>query len=471
MRRIFAAIAVLACTVALAFTPAGTQARADTSPIQHVVVIYLENHTFDNVLGFWCESYQARCQDASGTYTGMPASVSLSSGAVVTPSTDPDVVPGVDHVTSSQNAAIDGGKMDGWWQLSGCKPPKYACISGYQPWQIPNISLLARDFAISDATFSMQNSPSWFGHLDIVSANSDGFTGSNPVTPKGGTPGPGWGCDSGKVTLWAPLPGGPSYKVPSCVPAPAVMNLSHRGAFRSTPVQNVPTIMDRLDAAGLPWRIYGEPTPTDSGPPPLSTQTQGYIWDICPSFAECLDGPQHADNVLATQFIPDASSGNLPAFSVVIPGGPDTADSCHNGFSMTACDDWAGQLVSSVMNGPDWSSTAIFVTWDDCGCFYDQVPPGVNPDGTPQGPRVPVLIISPYAKPGYTDTTPTTFAGILAYTEQNFGLAPMAANDAGAYAYANAFDYTQVPLSGVRTSYRAVPKSDRIVWSEAKEDS
>jgi phospholipase C len=451
---------------------AAAPAGADTTPIKHVVVIYLENHTFDNVLGFWCQDHQARCMDSTGTtFEGMPASVSESNGATVIPSTDPDVVPGVQHTTTWQNTAIDGGLMDQWWEVPGCRPPDYGCISGYQPWQIPNITMLARDFAISDATHSMVNSPSWDGHLDIVSANNDGFTGSNPATPKGAAAGPGWGCDSGKVVSWAPTLFSPVYNVPACIPAPVAMGLNHRGAFRSTPVANVPTIMDRLDAAGLSWKIYGEPTPTDTGPPPLSTQTRGYIWDICPSYAKCLDGPQHANNVLATDFIPDASNGNLPAFSVVTPGGADIGDSCHNGFSMTACDNWVGQLVSSVMNGPDWGSTAIFVTWDDCGCFYDQVPPGTNPDGTPQGPRVPVLMISPYAVPGYTDTTPTTFAGILAYTEKNFGLLPLSANDAAAYAYPNAFNYNQAPLPGIRVRYRQVPKGDHIVWSQAAEDS
>jgi len=52
----------------------------------------------------------------------------------------------------------------------------------------------------------------------------------------------------------------------------------------------------------------------------------------------------------------------------------------------------------------------LFITWDDCGCFYDQVPPGTNPDGTSQGPRVPMIIVSPFVRPGFTDTTATTFA-------------------------------------------------------------
>jgi len=85
-------------------------------------------------------------------------------------------------------------------------------------------------------------------------------------------------------------------------------------------------------------------------------------------------------------------------------------------------DNWIGTLTSALENGPDWNSTALFITYDDCGCFYDQVPPGVNPDGSQQGVRDPVLIVSPYASHGYVDSTPTTFAGILAFVEDTFKL-------------------------------------------------
>jgi len=85
-------------------------------------------------------------------------------------------------------------------------------------------------------------------------------------------------------------------------------------------------------------------------------------------------------------------------------------------------------------------------------------PPGVNPDGTAQGPRVPLVIVSPYAKLGYTDTTATTFAGILAYTERTVGLSPLGVNDARAYPFTNAFDYRQRPLKPARIVYRPWPR-------------
>ena len=91
------------------------------------------------------------------------------------------------------------------------------------------------------------------------------------------------------------------------------------------------------------------------------------------------------------------------------------------------------------------------------------MPPGTNPDGTAQGPRVPLIIVSPYAKPGYTDTTATTFAGILAYTEHTFGLSPLGANDTAAYPFTNAFNYAQAPLQPARMMHRKLPASAKRI--------
>ena len=455
-------------------------ALAPGGPIRHVVVIYMENHSFDSLLGYWCDDNPGRCPVG-----GMPPSVRLSNGVDVTPSTASDVVPNVRHTTGDQQTAIDGGRMDGWWRVPGCSgAAHYRCISGYQPGQVPNLARLASDFAISDATFSMQDSPSWFGHEYAVAATTDGFTGSNPGPAKNVPPQQGWGCDSDQAAQW--WDGRQLQQVPSCVPDPALTYrgapLPNGGAFERTPVPYVPTIMDRLNAAGLPWRLYGALCTTEiTSPSGLkectnTPQSLSYGWAICPTFAELLyTGQCNGLNVAGdgstsdAQFITDANSGRLPAFSVVTPGRD--GDSEHNGFSMTRGDNWLGQLASAVMNGPEWNSTAVFITWDDCGCFYDQVRPGTNPDGTPQGPRVPMVIVSPWARSGYTDSTHTTFAGVLAFAEATFGLQSLGANDAGAYDFGSAFNFGQRPLPAVRMRHRPVPKGDHIRWSQARQDT
>jgi phospholipase C len=422
---------------------------AASSQVRHVVVIFLENHSFDSLLGFWCDDHPRRCPDG-----GMPASVTLSNGTVVKPFSDPDRVPVVLHDVEAQQAVIDGGKMDGWQKIpdGSCDAATgYRCISGYKPWRIPNLITLAQHFAISDHTFSLADSPSWEGHMAIVAASTDHFYGNNGRPAPGVPHSTGWGCDSDKVTDWV-APNGTLKTVPSCVPDPA-LGLRHGGAFRKTPVSYVPTIMDRFDAAGLTWKIYGAPK---------GMKGYGYF-DICPTFAECLYSTQDADLVPDAQFLTDTAHGNLPNFSVITPGGGNMLRSCHNGVSITKCDNWIGQLTGAMEKSPEWSSSVVFITFDDCGCFYDQVVPPVEPDGTQEGLRVPLIIVSPYARSGYTDTTPTTFAGILAYTEQNFGLTPLGVNDAGAYPFTSAFDYSQRPLKPVRMVTRPLPASAKRI--------
>jgi phospholipase C len=434
----------------------GPANRSQATPILHVIVIDLENHSFNNVLGYWCDTTAGRCPDG-----GMPASVTLSDGSVVTPSVSPDTIPTVSHSVAAQLAAmnIQGGvpQMNGWQNIpnGGCDAStNYQCISGYKPSQIPNITALAQNFAISDHTFSMVDSPSWGGHLYAVMASQDSFTGDNPKRAPGVTSNPGWGCDSNKIAPWTSSTGAVEL-IPSCVPDYG-LGLANGGAFEPTPAAYRATILDELQNARLSWKIYGAASPS----------TTGYKWSICPSIAECLYTSQRKQLVDARQFIMDADKGRLPAFSVVVAGGGNqqtAASSCHNGMSMTACDNYIGQLVSTAENGPDWNSTAIFITFDDFGGFYDQVPPSVNPDNTQQGPRLPLIIVSPYARTGYTDTTATTFAGILAYVEHNFGLAPLSANDASAYDFSNAFNYAQTPLKPVHLSRRPLPASARHI--------
>ena len=129
---------------------------------------------------------------------------------------------------------------------------------------------------------------------------------------------------------------------------------------------------------------------------------------------------------------------------------------------MARGDNWIGQVVNEIEHSRDWSSTAIFITYDDCGCFYDHVRPGKNPDGTPQGIRLPLVIVSPYAKAGYTDSRPASLASILRFTENTFGLKALDVNDARAYGYADAFNFAAQP-TGARVQLReyAVPAASR----------
>jgi len=406
----------------------GSSAARVRNPIKHVVILFQENHSFDNVLGKLCVE-DARCD---GTTTGL-----LSDGSTIPLPPQPDVVPQAVHDVASQTKAIDGGKMDKFDKTAGCSAKSgYTCFDQVDPSQIPDLAALARAFAISDHTFEDGPMPSWGSHLDLVTTSLDGFDGNGPTANQQGASGQ--GCDSGLDTLWQASPTDTPILVPACVPKP-----DGSGAYRPTPVPWVPTLMDRLTAAGKSWLLYGALRGTSS-----------YGWSICPVFADCVYSSQDENLVDRGQVLTDAAAGTLPNVSIVIPTEP---NSQHNFWSMQQGDNWIGSVVSAIMDGPDWGSTAIFITYDDCGCFYDHVAPPLG-----LGVRVPMVIVSPYARAGYTDSRPASFASLLSFIEHRFGkVKPLSSVDANAYDYANSFDYGQTPLRPIPLAQHPISPAEQ----------
>jgi phospholipase C len=423
------AVVLTAAATAAMSSPshAATRRVGPAGVIQHVVVIFQENHSFDETLGDYCVVHTGRCNGSIGPFT-------LKNGVRTSLTKSPDVInPDIPHWVSAQATEVDGGKMDGWSAIPKCVANGVnLCLTYYAPSQVPTLTSLANKYAISDRTFSMQDSPSWGGHMYAAAASQDGFTGDIPTRAAGVTPGQGWGCDSNLVATWTNPNTHVTSSQPSCVPAaPGLLNPAqypYNGAFRATAVPHIPTIFDSLDTAHMPWRIY----------------ESVYLWAVCPTFADCLDTPQHSNMVKTTNILTDAKNGTLPAFSLVLPSGPNSTGQ-HPPASMLVGDNWIGTVINALQASPEWSSTAVFITYDDCGCFYDHVPPGVNPDGTKQGPRVPMVIVSPYTKVAYTDSNSATFASVLHFTEEAFGLPALGVNDAQSYDYANAFAFGSAP--------------------------
>ncbi|MBA3727666.1 MAG: hypothetical protein H0W94_00365, partial [Actinobacteria bacterium] len=293
-----------------------------------------------------------------------------------------------------------------------------------------------------DRTFEGDAVGSWGAHTILASPHQNGFYQAGHHGGVGQEDGPGWGCDSFKDGPWAATmedyfdengePPPPPH-VPTCMPMENGL-----GPYRPSPVPWTTTIMNRMDEAGLPWGIYAPQYGEGS-----------YGWSVCPTFADCLYTEQTENHVPPERFDHDAKNGLLPSLSFVIPR---AHDSQHNSASMLQGDNWIAEQVAAVMEGPDWESSAIFITYDDCGCFYDHVPP--PPDA---GIRVPMVIVSPYARAGFTDSNVATFASMQAYTERNFGLAPMSTEDATAYPYTDSFDYTQEPLPRIVMEQHPLP--------------
>jgi hypothetical protein len=396
-------------------------------PIEHVVVIYMENHSFDNVFGHLCAT-ELSCDGAT--------SGKLLDGSTIPLPPADDIPPNVPHSSTAQAIAMNGGLMNGFEGLHYCSADGgYACYQAFTPDQLPVLSDLARNFAISDRTFETAAVGSWGSHLELAATTLNGFYSA---IPKPGSRGPGvyagWGCDSNIDSPWSPTPLDQTAKYPTCIPFP-----DGTGPYRPSPVPWVPSIMGRLQQAGLRWRLY-VPSFVDAG----------YGWAICPTFAECLHTTQRGHMVEDESFVDDAGGDQLPQFSILVPEGP---DSQHNNYSMTVGEQWLAENLAALMNGPNWDSTAVFLTYDDCGCFYDHVTP---PPGA--GIRVPMVIMSPYAKQAFTDSNVASMASMLAFTEHLFGLAPLSRVDATAYDFRDAFDFSQSPRDGIALRPASVPE-------------
>ena len=421
----------------LAITPAH---GSTPNPIQHVVVILQENHSFDNTLGQLCLKEKPECKAAGSGKNQKGETIPLKEAT--------DKIPPVGHDQASQLKAMDNGKMDGWEKIKSCKEDQ--CYVAFQEGPVKNLWGMARAGAISDAFFSRDIVPSWGGHLDFFAQTLDGFIGNNPnFINRGQGEGPGWGCDSHKDTEWV----NPKHEVveePSCVP-----DKEGKGAYRETPVPYVPTVADRIEEAGLTWGIYAA-TPEKVKKKKEKEGAGPYKWAICPTFAECLDGPQKNSMHEAAQLFHDAETGMLPSFSILTPTTVSGGTSQHNNTSMGVGDEYIAKEVSAIQNGPDGPTTTIFIYYDDCGCFYDHVAP---PKGL--GIRLPLVIVSPYAKKGYVDDKTATNSSILAYMESVLGVAPVDEEDATAYDFHEAFDYSQTPTKPFAATVDSVPTRDR----------
>jgi phospholipase C len=154
------------------------------------------------------------------------------------------------------------------------------------------------------------------------------------------------------------------------------------------------------------------------------------------------------------RFIPDVEAGRLPAVSWVIPPTP---ESDHPDLG-TLCngENWSVRTIDAIMRSPAWRSTAIFVTWDDFGGFYDHVPPP-HVDIYGLGPRVPLLVIGPYARRRFVFSETAEFSSVLRFIERLERLPALTDRDREANDLIGAFDFTQRPRAPLPLRDRACP--------------
>jgi phospholipase C len=189
---------------------------------------------------------------------------------------------------------------------------------------------------------------------------------------------------------------------------------------------------DLLAEAGIPWAYYA------------ATQYQnGYTWSAYDAVRHIREDEQVWQEHIfpVDEFVRQAELGLLPPVTWVTPR---FELSDHPEYSMCQGENWTTEVVNAVMNGPSWHDSAIFLTWDDYGGFYDHAPPP-QVDDFGFGIRVPMLVISPYARQGKVSHELSEFSSVLRFIEDNWGLSKLTHRDRQATPMLSAFDFKQEP--------------------------
>jgi acid phosphatase len=216
-------------------------------------------------------------------------------------------------------------------------------------------------------------------------------------------------------------------------------------AAQLVPPQTFATIGDSLAAKNVDWAWYAggwnaiqsAPTLNEAGTDPTTLfqyHHQPFVYFA--AYAQGAPGRAHLQD--EADFLAAAKGGALPAVSFVKPAGVDNEH--PNYADVITGEGHALDLINAVRSGPNWADTAIIVTYDENGGFWDHVAP---PSGDRWGPgtRVPTLILSPFAKQGFIDQTVYDASSILALIEHRFALTPLGTRDAAAADLTNAFDF------------------------------
>jgi phospholipase C len=383
-----------------------------SSKIQHIVIIDKENRSFDSMFG--------RFPGADGATWGR-----LAGGRKVRLIRQPDhLVLDIDHSGPAAIRAVNNGLMNRFSSLPGAiQNGKNEALSQFTQKDIPGYWRYAANYTLADHFFSTVLGPSFPNHLVTVAA-----TAANSIDNPIGITKRAWGCDSGRYA-----------RVLSVSPATGRLHYVR-------PCYTLPTLPEELSASGISWKYYSPPA-----------YQSGYLWNALDAVRNVRYSPLWQSNVVNTdRFANDAVAGKLPQVSWVVMG---EAQSDHPPYSICVGQNWTEGAINSIMRGPNWASTMIILTWDDFGGFYDHVAPPVrSPSGF--GPRVPAIVISPYARPHAVDHTVYDFNSILRFIEDRFLLPPLTGGDRSAVSIGNTLNLAQAPLPPTFIRRQACPAQD-----------
>jgi phospholipase C len=392
-------VVLTGCGASVVFTPSppvppDKVSPVPGSPIDHIVIIMQENRTVDNLFnGF---------PGADTAQTGLNNGVEIPLKPVsLADSRD------LNHSHMRWLKDVDNGSMDGFAQNGSTLAYSYVPESDVEPYWT-----LARNYVLGDRMFQSNTGPSFVAHQYLIAGQSANVA----ENPSGG-----WGCDAGSGSTAALI--GPNGTELPGVP----------------PCFDYQTIADLLDEKGVSWRYYA-PGPGDSF----------YELSAFQAVRHIRYGSDWEKNVISPQnrILTDIAHGELAQVTWVIP---DWTHSDHPGSGSLEGPDWVASIVNAIGQSKFWGSTAIFITWDDWGGWYDHVlPPTIDEMGP--GFRVPLLIVSPYARQGYVSHRFHEASGFIKFIEYDFNLGTLGTRDAGADYFTDCFDLVAQP-----SSFDAIP--------------
>jgi phospholipase C len=452
------------------------------SKLNHIVVIYLENWSFDSLYGEFAgaegiasdaAAAAPKQLDPSGVpYTTLPQveTALIEAGATNLPNApyalDPyistDTITSVDpvHRFYQEQMQINGGAMNDYVSVSNAR----GLIMGYFHTAGLPLATLAKDYTVCDHFFHAAFGGSFLNHMWLIAAASPVFPGAPAsvvaqpneagVLDRSDS-GSGFVINDGFVTP-DNYAVNTSYSVNT--PHPPTANPA-----QLVPNQTLPTIGDRLSDKSIDWAWYSggwnaalaqAAIISDAGleaglASDAAAETNAKIFQYHHQpfvyFANYKDGTAAKAAHLKDEddFVAAIAAGTLPPVSFVKPAG--ISNEHPNYTNVITGDAHAVSLITQIKNNAAlWKDTAIIVTYDENGGFWDHVPPPVVDRWGP-GTRVPAIVISPFAKKQFVDKTVYDTTSILALIEHRFGLAPLGTRDANVNDLTAAFDFAQTP--------------------------
>ncbi len=356
-------------------------AKLDTRwPIKRVVYLMLENRSFDNLFGAYPGANGARVGNDLGKEIPLRRC--------------PAWLPGdLPHDFGAAYADVNDGKMDNFKLAWLSEVSEYYAYSQIAREDVPNYWDWASEYVLCDNLFASVLGPSFPNHLCFVAGDHygafDNPENSRPVpVPEGGRS-KSWGCDAPDNVF-------------------VYLRDADRELTEARPCFDHTTVPDQLHRERIPWAYYA-----------ADRNQVGYIWSTLNAFPSVFSTDLWEENVRPVDHLVDDIRANaLPAVTWIVPR-YELSD--HPPWSSTNAHNWTTEIVNAIMEGPQWEHTALFITWDEWGGFYDHVPPPTL-DQNGLGIRVPMLVISPYARRGMIDHELGEFTSPLRFIQDNWGL-------------------------------------------------